>query len=111
MFTDYNVGPMIAEGEKGAVFDVVYSDSANLKSSKCKLVCKITTDHEALKKEIRIIKAARKFSKVSNSEKNDGPIPKIVNNGVFELELSDSVKTKLSFMVMKKYDYVLVDYL
>ena len=51
------------------------------------------------------------MSKVSRSKNNDGPIPKIISNGVFELVAHDNSKTKLSFVVMKKYNYPLIDYL
>ena len=50
------------------------------------LVCKFTYSHETLEKEVMIIKAARKISKNGQS-KHDGPIPKIVNNGMVELEI------------------------
>jgi hypothetical protein len=110
IFKDLQVGEMIAESNQGAVFDLIYSGSKNqlMKS----LVCKFTTSHDSLEKEVKIIKAARKISKKGLTQtKLDGPIPKIVNNGIVELEISDKGKTKLSFMIMKKYDLQLVDYL
>ena len=72
-------------------------------------------DKEAHQKELGVITAATKlFNEIKIEPEQEGPIPKIVKNGTFEVEQSiylENSSATLHFMIMKKYDISLADYL
>ena len=82
LFNDLKIRQMRARGKTSAVFDLKYTGHKDHLDRK--LVCKFTAQHELLHKEIAIIKSAKKISK-NYEARGDGPLPKIVSNGTFEM--------------------------
>ena len=64
-----------------------------------------------MKKEVEIIKTAREISKNCILCNGNFPMPTLGLSGTFEIETNEIPPTKLSLVVMKKYDSELLEFL
>ena len=69
------------------------------------MAIKLSTNLEKQKEEITVMKSIRKHYKKHNDRAKSFPIPQVISNGVFEMDVRDIdnniENTKVCFYVMK----------